>query len=417
MKKQWISLLFAALLFLSGCGSVVATQGTDFTSVPKNASLQQSTDSPAPSPEEYRAMWISYLELKAFAGMDETAFRQAAAQMLQNCADMGLNTAIVQVRPFGDALYRSSIFPQSHIVAGTQGTDIGYDPLQIFLEEGHSRGLKVEAWINPYRIQLSSTQPEALSPQNPAVLHPEWALQANGGLYYDPALPEVRQLVVEGVKEIVANYDVDGIHFDDYFYPTTDPAFDSGSYAKFAEGMPLADWRRSNVNALIQEVYRAIKAIKPQVRFGISPQGNNQNNYDQQYSDVSLWLKEEGYVDYIMPQLYWGFDYLTASQRTDYQFAGLCRQWAEYPRHQSVQLYMGLGAWRIGEGDGGSNDQAEWSSGTNLSKMVQDLRQAKCGGFALYRYGSLYSSAYPELAAAETAALTNLLHTEEKPTE
>ena len=111
-----------------------------------------------------------------------------------------------------------------------------------------------------------------------------------------------------------------------------------------------------------------------------------------------------------MPQLYWGFDYLTSSQRTDYQFAGLSKQWADYPRHESVQLYIGLGAWRIGDGDGGSNEQTEWSSGTNLAKMVETLRQAGCDGFALYRYDSLYSSAYPELAAAERAALSNLLN-------
>ena len=409
MKKKWISLLLVTLLCLSGCGSAVPANTTDFTSVPGNASNTKTTSS-AQASEEYRAMWISYLELKSFAGMDEATFRQSAAQMLQNCVDMGLNTVVVQVRPFGDALYNSQIFPQSHIVATEQGNPIGYDPLLIFIEEGHARNLKVEAWVNPYRIQLSSTQPATLSAQNPAVLHPEWTLQANGGLYYDPALPEVRQLVVDGVKEIVSNYDVDGIHFDDYFYPTTDEAFDRDSYAKFANGMPLDEWRRNNVNLLIQQVYKTIKEIKPNVRFGISPQGNNGNNYNQQYSDVCLWLKEPGYVDYIMPQLYWGFDYLTSSQRTDYQFAGLSKQWADYPRHESVQLYIGLGAWRIGDGDGGSNEQTEWSSGTNLAKMVETLRQAGCDGFALYRYDSLYSSAYPELAAAERAALSNLLN-------
>lgn len=404
----WTTLL---CLLLVGCSaSVPAVHSTDFTSVPTTSAPEPSATPLPQIQQDYRSIWISYLELQQYAGLDEQAFRQQVAQITQNCANLGLNTVIVQVRPFSDALYNSKIFPQSHILSATQGQTIGYDPLQIFIEESKQRNLQIEAWINPYRIQLSSSQPAQLSADNPAVIHPEWTIQANGGLYYNPALPEVQQLVIDGVKEIVTNYEIDGIHFDDYFYPTTDPSFDADSYAKMGNGMPLADWRRQNVNALIKQVYAAIKEIKPQVRFGISPQGNNANNYDQQYSDVSLWLREQGYVDYIMPQLYWGFDYLTASGRTNYQFATLCQEWSNYPRHQSVQLYIGLAASRIGEGDGGANPQTEWSSGNNLAKMVQTLREKGCGGFAVYRYNSLYASNYPEIAGAEIASLAQLLN-------
>ena len=116
-------------------------------------------------------------------------------------------------------------------------------------------------------------------------------------------------MVVQGVTEIVQNYDVDGIQFDDYFYPTTDEAFDTESYARYGGGQDLAEWRRANVNTLVQKVYAAVKAVKPEAVFGISPQGNNDNNYSQQYSDVALWLSTPGYVDYIMPQVYWGYNY------------------------------------------------------------------------------------------------------------
>lgn len=407
MKKL---LLFAVLLafFCAGCNAEIETPsaGQDFTSVPPGAG--QTNDSIAAG-EEYRAVWISYLEWQRLAGCDEAAFRENVAAMLQNCADLGLNTVIAQVRPFGDALYQSELFPQSHLLSGTQGQSPGYDPLAILIEEAHARDLELEAWINPYRVQLTENLPSQLADTNPALLHPDWVQQANGGLYYDPGLPEVRQLVVDGVKEIVANYDVDGIHFDDYFYPTTEASFDADTYAQYGQGMELADWRRDNVNQLVQQVYQAVKETDPAVRFGISPQGNNANNYDQQYSDVALWMSQPGYVDYVMPQLYWGFGYLTASGRDDYQFSSLCRYWVGLERCSEVSLYIGLGSWRIGEGDGGSNDQAEWSSGHNLADMITDLRAAGCGGFALYRYDSLYASGWPELAAAELEAMASVL--------
>lgn len=411
MKKL---LLCAVLLafFCAGCGgagsggSGASGAGQDFTSVPPGAG---QSDDAAPAGEEYRAVWISYLEWQRLAGCDEATFRENVATMLQNCADLGLNTVIAQVRPFGDALYQSELFPQSHLLSGTQGQSPGYDPLAILIEEAHARGLELEAWINPYRVQLTENLPSQLADTNPALLHPDWVRQANGGLYYDPGLPEVRQLVVDGVKEIVANYDVDGIHFDDYFYPTTEASFDADTYAQYGQGADLADWRRDNVNQLVQQVYQAVKEIDPEVRFGISPQGNNANNYDQQYSDVALWMSQPGYVDYVMPQLYWGFGYLTASGRDDYQFSTLCRYWAGLERCSEVSLYIGLGGWRIGEGDGGSNDQSEWSSGHNLADMITDLRAAGCGGFALYRYDSLYASGWPELAAAEREAMASVL--------
>lgn len=395
-----------ALVLLAGCAGGTTPWAQDFTSVPDNAARHT-----APPPgEEYRAMWISYLEWQPLTGADENTFRAAAGEMLDNCAALGLNTVIAQVRPFGDALYESSLFPASHLLSGAQGQSPGYDPLAILVELAHARGLRIEAWLNPYRVQLTQNLPASLADTNPAVLHPEWVHEVNGGLYYDPGLPEVQQLIADGVAEVVENYEVDGIHFDDYFYPTTDPSFDEDTYAQYGGGLELDEWRRQNVDQLVKTVYARIKELDPDVTFGISPQGNNDNNYTQQYSDVSLWLRETGYVDYVMPQLYWGFGYLTASGRTDYQFKTLCGYWNGLERTEGVDLYIGLGAWRIGTGDGGANDQAEWSSGRNLADMVAALREAGCGGFALYRYDSLYSNAeYPDLAASERSALGEFL--------
>lgn len=355
-------------------------------------------------------MWISYLEFESVDFSTQDSFTKAVETMFKNCADMGLNTVIVQVRPFGDALYNSSVFPSSHLMTGTQGVMPSYDPLSVMVEKAHSLNLRIEAWINPYRVKLSSTKPGNLAANNPAN-DPSLVFNANGGIYYNPALTQVQDLVVSGIEEIVRNYNVDGIHLDDYFYPTTDLSIDKSYYDASGTSLSQADWRRENVNTLVRKIYDKIKSIKPSVTFGISPQGNNDNNYNTQYSDVNLWLSQKGYVDYIMPQLYWGFGYLTASGRDDYQFVKLANQWASYPRDSSVKLYLGLGAYRIGAGDGGSNDQSEWSSGNNLAKQVNALYAVNgISGFALYRYDNLFrNSAYAALAQSETEHLRDIL--------
>ncbi|MDD3428500.1 MAG: family 10 glycosylhydrolase [Oscillospiraceae bacterium] len=362
--------------------------------------------------DEYRAMWISYLEWATVDCTSEATFRAGIQKIFDNCLNMGINTVITQVRPFGDALYKSTVYPWSHVLTGTQGQDPGYDPLAIMVEEAHSRQLKIEAWVNPYRVRLNSNNPVGgLADNNPAELHPDWTEEVNDGIYYNPAFPDVQQLVIDGVLEIVKNYEVDGVHLDDYFYPTTEESFDATEYALMGNGKSLADWRRENVNTLIRNLYAAIKQVRPGCTLGISPQGNNDNNYNSQYSDVSLWLSTPGYADYIMPQIYWGFDYLTQSGREDYQFAKLAQDWAYYPRAASVKLYVGLGAYRIGVGDGGYSDQTEWSNGENLKKMIEQCRNVEgISGFALYRYNNLFDNAeYPQLAQQEAAALTNLL--------
>ncbi len=385
-------------------------------SASSQTSVSNSTHTPTANiGDEYRAVWISYLELEGINMSSEQSFNSAMTAMLDNCVATGINTVIFHVRPFGDALYNSSIFPTSHLISGTQGASLPYDPLSVVIDLCRARGLRIEAWINPYRVQLTSNKPSSLSSTNPAVSYmnnpstADYVVSANDGLYYNPAYTEVQDLIVSGVVELVNNYDIDGIQFDDYFYPTTDASFDSSAYAKLGSGNDLAVWRRENVNSLVTKVYSAVKNTDPSVVFGISPQGNNSNNYNSQYSDVNLWLSTPGYVDYIMPQLYWGFDYLTASGRTDYQFVTLSNEWASYPRAASVSLYIGLGAYRVGVGDGGANDQAEWSSGNNLAKQVEALRQISgISGFALYRYDSLFNNSN-SLATQEVSNLRSIL--------
>lgn len=378
----------------------------------QNPSAQNSAPAGTPARPlsgEYRAMWVSYLEWQSVDFSSEAAFRQDAADMLDKCVSLRLNTVIAQVRPFADALYESALFPWSHLCTGTQGAAPGYDPLAILVELAHARGLRLEAWLNPYRVRLNGSSPAGeLAADHPAVLHPEWVKASGDGLYFEPSSPEVQRYIVQGVEEILQNYPVDGIHFDDYFYPTTDPAFDEAEYAAAASGLALADWRRENVNALVRAVYDAVKALRPAAAFGISPQGNPDNNYNGQYSDVGLWMRESGYLDYVLPQLYWGYGYTTGGGSTRYAFENISAEWAGMERAPSVALCFGLGAYRIGDGDGGNYDAAVsgWQTGHTLADMIADGRRVGANGYALYRYDFLgRNAAWPELAAAENEAI------------
>lgn len=415
-KIKRLSALILAVSVLCSCTaaqhSSTLSSEQDFTQGPASSVTAPSDAQGSDLPNEeqagsYRAIWFSYLEWQNMDMTNEASCTKDIIKVLENCAEMGLNRIIVQVRPFGDAMYRSDIFPASHLITGTQGQKAEYDPFAIFVSEAHARGLAIEGWINPYRIKLSENMPKTLAADNPAVLHPEMVKTAAGGMYFEPSSEAAQELIISGVEELVSRYDIDGVQYDDYFYPVTDAEFDAAEYASLGGGKPLDEWRRDNVNTLVRDTFAAIKAIKPKVVFGISPQGNNENNYTQQYSDVKLWLETKGYVDYIMPQIYWGYGYLTKSGRTDYQFEKLCRDFASYPRSGEVQLYIGMGAYRVGEGDGGAQDQAEWQSGHNLADMVNTINTIDgITGYALYRYDNLFDLAeYAELAQQEVKAL------------
>ena len=202
-------------------------------------------------------MWVSYLEWEQVDFSSAEAFTQAIGTMLDNIQSIGATVVLAQVRPFGDALYPSDYFPFSHLCTGTQGQDPGFDPLALLVDAAHARDLQLEAWVNPYRIQAGQTP--ALCGASPARLHPDWVRYTDTGAYLDPANADVRQYIADGVGELCARYAVDGIHFDDYFYPTTDPAFDAADYAASGSTRTQDDWRRENVNALMELCHAAAR--------------------------------------------------------------------------------------------------------------------------------------------------------------
>ena len=347
----------------------------------------------------YRAVWVSYLEWQQVDFSTPETFSVDIAVILDNIRNLGATVVLAQVRPFGDALYPSSYYPFSHLCTGQQGRDPGYDPLALLVQAAHDRGLALEAWVNPYRIQAGLTP--ALCDASPAKLHPDWVKYTDTGAYLDPANTAVRQYIADAVGELCANYDVDGIHFDDYFYPTTDPAFDAADYAASGTALAQDDWRRENVNALVELCHATARRYG--VRFGVAPVGDPEQNYALQYSDAARWLRQ-GTVDYLMPQLYWGQEYVKDGD-TSHSLARLAGAWAALPRAAGVRLYAGLGAYRIGAGDG-SDAGSEWVSGRALADQLNLLDRLGVQGAGLYRYASLFdASDYAGLAAAEVDAV------------
>ena len=356
----------------------------------------------------YRAVWVSYLEWQQVDFSTPETFSGDIAVILDNIRNLGATVVLAQVRPFGDALYPSSYYPFSHLCTGQQGRDPGYDPLALLVQAAHDRGLALEAWVNPYRIQAGLTP--ALCDASPAKLHPDWVKYTDTGAYLDPANTAVRQYIADAVGELCANYDVDGIHFDDYFYPTTDPAFDAADYAASGTALTQDDWRRENVNVLVELCHATARRYG--VRFGVAPVGDPEQNYALQYSDAARWLRQ-GTVDYLMPQLYWGQEYVKDGD-TSHSLARLAGAWAALPRAAGVRLYAGLGAYRIGAGDG-SDAGSEWVSGRALADQLNLLDRLGVQGAGLYRYASLFdASDYAGLAAAEVDAVRQVWQIDQK---
>lgn len=354
--------------------------------------------------EEMDAMWISYLDFLSIPH-DESGFKSAINTMFDQCVNYGMNAVIVQVRPDSDAMYDSNYFPWSKFASGSQGTDPGYDPLSYMIEAAHARGLKFHAWINPYRITGYKMTESELSSDNPAYIwlhdsdtsNDRWVLSQNGYLYYNPSISQVRQLIISGIQEIVEHYDVDGIHLDDYFYPSIDDTktstcFDKPEYDATSSTMTLANWRRNNINLLVKGIYQAVKASNPNVVFGISPAGNlsNLRSNSEYFVDIDTWMSQDGYVDYIMPQLYWGFERKDSSGNlASYSYSNNLSSWIALKKTGNVKLYIGLNVANAGSNVSDGNSTSEWLRYNDIIKrqVLAGRNSGEVSGYAFFRYG------------------------------
>ncbi|TGE23111.1 glycoside hydrolase family 10 protein [Hymenobacter metallicola] len=335
-----------------------------------------------PPKRELRGVWIATVEnidWPSSRTLTPEQQRREYRRILDVQQLNGINAVFVQVRPAADAFYQSELEPWSKWLTGQQGKapSPAYDPLPFLIEEAHARGMEFHAWFNPYRASMDSVT-RRLAPNHPFKQHPEWFLRFGGKLLFNPGLPEVRQYITRVILDVVRRYDIDGVHFDDYFYPYPEPGLkihDEAAFQQFnPDSLKLADWRRQNVNKLIQGLHDTIQDTKRWVKFGISPFGvwmnksahpegsdtrAGQPSYANLYADSRLWL-QEGWIDYIVPQLYWSTNFKLVP------YATLLEWWTR--NHFGRHLYVGQGAYRMLEN---TRSDTTWRNPRELPRQVR----------------------------------------------
>ena len=340
--------------------------------------------------KEMRAAWVSTVYNLDWPKTKNNASKQKQelTQLMDKLKGCGINTIVLQVRPESDALYKSSINPWSKYLTGTQGKDPGYDPLAFAIQEAHKRGMELHAWMNPYRVTSSGTDLNSLVSSHPARKNPSWVIKYNNKMYYDPGNPAVVDYLVKTVKEVVDKYDVDGIHFDDYFYPSSSFP-DDASYKAYGKGQDRNNWRRENVNTLLKKV-KAVVNARSGCEFGVSPFGiwrnksadcpdgsetSGSQSYYNMLADSRTWIRK-GYIDYIVPQIYWPIGLKVAD------YSKLVKWWANEVKGYDVDLYIGQGIYKQGQSSySGQNIAKEIKSQININKKYDTVK------------GSMYFSA------------------------
>ncbi|NIF31780.1 family 10 glycosylhydrolase [Enterobacter sp. Cy-643] len=401
--------ILAAALLLASCASkppvslVTPLPGT-----------QPNVTTPSQHNQPMRGVWlatVSRLDWPPVSSVNGSSAavrisqqQQALKDKLDKLKSLGINTVFFQVKPDATALWPSKILPWSDMLTGKIGEDPGYDPLQFMLDEAHKRGMKVHAWFNPYRVSTNITpgtvtalnRTLSLQPASVYVLHRDWIRTSGDRFVLDPGIPEVRDWITSIVAEVVSNYAIDGVQFDDYFY-TESPGStlnDTQTYKIYGQGYASkADWRRHNTEQLIAQVSRTIKQLKPGVEFGVSPAGVWRNishdpagsetrgaaAYDESYADTRLWV-QKGLLDYIAPQIYWPFS------RSAARYDVLAKWWANVVKPTNTRLYIGIALYKVGEP---SKNEPDWtvSGGVPELKKQLDLNDAvpQINGTILFR--------------------------------
>ncbi|QBM23344.1 glycoside hydrolase family 10 protein [Citrobacter arsenatis] len=404
-NMKWFALLVGSMLLLGSCSS----QPPD-----SKISPQPPVSKPQQSKEPVRGIWlatVSRLDWPPVSSVNISSpavrisqQQKALTDKLDNLKRLGINTVFFQVKPDATALWQSTILPWSDTLTGTIGQDPGYDPLQFMLDEAHKRGMKVHAWFNPYRVSVN-TKPSTVTelnntltqtPSSVYVLHRDWIRTSGERFVLDPGIPEVRDWITSIVAEVVENYPVDGVQFDDYFY-TESPGSalnDNQTFRRYGQGFASrADWRRDNTQRLIAQVSRTIKKLKPEVEFGVSPAGVWRNRshdpagsdtrgaaaYDESYADTRRWV-QLGLLDYIAPQLYWPF------ARDAARYDVLAKWWADVVKSTNTRLYIGVALYKVGEP---SRKEPDWTvkGGVPELKKQLDLNESEphINGTILFR--------------------------------
>ena len=405
--KRMLGLLTMGLFLLCGC-----VPEEDVYWEQPSAQITPMLPEPAetvPDAVPVRAVWIPVMHYGDWmTGQTEEAFRTKMQAVFAECAAFGLNTVFLHVRAYADAYYDSALFPRGAYLTGS------YDPLAVMTQAAHEAGLAVHAWINPLRCQTAS-QLAALDRQytlrqwyDDDTRNGTRLVCVDGRYWLNPAYAEVRELVADGVAEILTQYDVEGIHIDDYFYPTQEESFDAAAFAG-SDAADLGDFRRANCDALVQTLYDTVKAHDPDCIFSISPQGNLDAGYDTLYADAGKWASEPGYCDWMIPQLYYGFENGTCP------FEPTLHRWETLAGH--ARLIVGLAPYKIGANDPWAGSGAdEWQTADDVlsRETALVLAEEAVDGVAFYSFQTLFAPAadVAEAVTAERSRIGALLQTE-----
>lgn len=368
----------------------------DITDPTTGASTVPQT-TPVQTQDDIKAIWLTQFDLEevyqvAGSQRKPEEFTEFAEKILENVVNMGFNTVFLQLRPNADSMYPSQIYPMSKYVVGRYGAEAAYDPVEILVTLARQKGLSVHGWINPFRAMKE----QDLNLAGKAYLIGQWAADPDklgdflvlhqGTWYLNPAYPQVRQLIADGAAEAMERYDLDGLHIDDYFYPTTDPAFDRKAYGQLGVGKSLEDFRRENISALVSLLYDTAHAAGGV--FSVSPAGNIGTVYEKHYADVYTWCSQEGYLDYICPQVYFGLEH------QNYDFVSVCRTFSDIIKTDSVKLLVGMtfGKAMTGEDPYAGTGKDEWKQHTDILRRSLETTRAlpHCRGVAVFCYQYLY---------------------------
>lgn len=333
------------------------------------------------------SMWFPAMDYEnILLNKTKEEFEKTVDERFRNAKEIGINTVYVHVRANCDAYYNSELFPNGKYFA--ENSD--FDPLLIMIDKAHSLGLSFHAWVNPMRGQTT----EQLDGMSSEYKIKQWyddidknglyVVNANDTWYLNPAYKEVRSFIADGIFEIVKNYKVDGIHIDDYFYPTTEEFFDEQAFEQ-SDGKDLMQWRLDNASLMVRQIYNTINAVNPKILFGISPQGNIDADYSSQYADVRKWSSQNGYCDYIVPQLYYGFKNSTCP------YEATLDEWCDIA--SSAKLIAGVCTYKVGKEDTWAGDGInEWITDENITarQIEMALQKENIDGIAVYSYNSTF---------------------------
>ncbi len=408
MKKGCILFLFCLVfVFIYLCDREENSSDEDLSAVVNVVQTEKAEEKVGC---EVYGVWLTCNEIGAMArGKSKEEYTLEVKELLSNLTEYGLNTVFYHGRAYCDALYESDLFPYSKLLGFGEGCD--YDVLEIFLCEAEKAGVSVHLWINPYRVSYSQDLKDVK--ENPAVAglyekDKNSFIVCEKGVYLNPASSCARQLVLDGIREILDNYKVSGVHFDDYFYPECDDLGDERIYKDYIKAggrLTLGEWRRENVNALVSSAFDVVKSYGDELIFSISPCGDIDKCKNRLYADVERWCREEGFADWMIPQLYYGF------QNEALPYDDLLGEWSDLEKHKELTLLTGLAMYKCGNEDEYAGVGAdEWKKDTDvISRQIKRAEANGIKGFVLFSYSWCLGENVNDISEKEIKAVVDMI--------